>query len=140
MPTLTYANAHLAEDGPIVPATLLLPRAQSVGDGFPLNALIDTGASFSALRPGLAAQLGLHPKGVRYTASATHSEIPAAIFRARIVLGGLPVGGGGPLAVDLDFCELDLPVFGIHCLLGRNFLSLGSFTYDGKNKTFAFTY
>jgi predicted aspartyl protease len=96
-----------------------------------VNALIDTGASGSAIARGIAQKLGLQPVGVIAvnTPSGTSQMTEYAV---RI--------GFGPVAFDAVVIESELAVQGIEALLGRDVLSMGVFIYHGRLNEFTLAY
>ena len=87
-------------------------------------ALIDTGASITAVDEDVVASLGIQPIGRMKLSSPSHSR-PAWLYAARLTCSGLPV-----LEV-LDIVGCTLQPQGFIALLGRNFLRKVVLVYDG---------
>ncbi|MCI4347277.1 MAG: retroviral-like aspartic protease family protein, partial [Thermoplasmata archaeon] len=93
-------------------------------------ALIDTGATFSAIDQGVAERLGLNPIGVAKTGTASGRR-DAPVYAVKFSIHGamIIVEDGHVLGVDLEGT-------GMVALLGRSFLQNTLFIYDGIGSEF----
>ncbi|MGZ4688166.1 MAG: retropepsin-like aspartic protease [Acidimicrobiia bacterium] len=95
-----------------------------------VRAMIDTGATLCGIRSGLADKLGLKPIDNRYFGDSTKRTLrevylvdivfPDDDWRDTFEVAGCPFADS-----DMEF------------VLGRNFLSIASFAYDGQLGTFS---
>lgn len=94
------------------------------------NALVDTGATFSAIDVSIAKRLNLEPIGTATTGTAAGKQT-VAVFALKISIPGarIAVEDGHVLGVDLDGT-------GVIALLGRSFLQNVIFIYDGPSGEF----
>lgn len=132
----------LRTSGPIMPIHVGLPdnvaqalRAQ--GDTPPapeeLNALVDTGASITAIRVDVAARLGLPPTGSVGLAGVGGTS-QQTLFGSRIYF---PDSGLTFDAVPLVGSPQQFPGFDV--LIGRNLMCSMVLTYDGPRGRFSLT-
>lgn len=79
-------------------------------------AMIDTGATSSVMRQGLAAQLGLNPIGVTYINTPSSTTIACYEYLVRLAF---------PNNVLVETTVLEAPLQGQHiqCLIGRDVLA-----------------
>ena len=132
----------LVADGPSLAIRITLP--QSLEDfltksGMPIPspvdgvALVDTGATYSALDEDVARQLGLQPVGTIDTLTAAGKRT-CSQFHARIFFPGSPlpdVEAGRLTGVDLGGQTAPVQNKPILALLGRDLLSRFVFVYNG---------
>jgi predicted aspartyl protease len=138
MPAFTGRITDLRARGPLAQISLAVSGAaetalRAAGDAVPppvqLTALIDTGAATTAIRQGVAQQLGLLPVGVRpiSTPSSTRADMP--IYAIRVVLN--------TVVFEVTAIEATgLAVQGIDALLGRDVLAQAVFVYIGYANEF----
>jgi hypothetical protein len=102
-------------------------------------ALLDTGASISALDPNLTRQLGLQERGFTqiHTPSTGPAVAPCREFDAMVVLG---MGEGEPLTLTISVIEAEFASQGFLGLIGRDILNAGVLTYDGPAGVFTFSW
>ncbi len=142
MPTFNAESPNLLGDGPLIEVTFgLVPAAikvlQDAGEPIPspvkATAMIDTGASGTAVKAGLLAPLGLHPVGVVPVNTPTGSGVPCATYAVQLVL---PNG-----FVDVTVIEAG-PLGGqnIQALIGRDVLQHGIFIYQGPSQQFTLSF
>lgn len=127
--------ASLQRRGAIIPIQIGLPQAAvdsaRAAGGVPpameeLAAMIDTGASITAINLQAAARLGLIATGSVQVAGVTGvSEMP--IFGARIVM---PEPGFTFDPIEIAGANLNAPDFDV--LIGRNMMCHLILTYDGR--------
>lgn len=102
-------------------------------------ALIDTGASISALDESVVASLGLAPRGI----VSIHTPSTGAAYEKRMTYDALVVLGetaGKPLSRTLAILSCELATQGFLALIGRDILQYCRFRYDGPNGTFILEY
>lgn len=134
----------LTERGPMVDVKLML-TAQRVaalkraGRPFPqpmtVRALIDTGASCSAIDRNLARGLDLQPSGI----VPIHTPSTGSAYEERLQYDVSMVLGedqDNPLVVTMPVIESDFASEGFLALVGRNVLDLCVLVYDGPARTF----
>ena len=94
MPSLTTRAPRLEADGPVVQVRIAISGAlerklQEQGQPIPrpvkAAAMIDTGAAHTVIQAGLAGQLGLHPVGVVYIATASSDNVECHVYAIRII-------------------------------------------------------
>jgi hypothetical protein len=92
--------------------------------------MIDTGATGSVLREGLAAQLGLNPVGITYINTPSSTNVTCHECLVRLVF---------PNNVLFETTVLEAPLQGQHiqCLIGRDVLARGIFAYIGYGNLFS---
>ena len=114
-----FVGDSLSKNGGVAPT----PRA-----GF---ALIDTGASITAVDGGLIAALGIKPIG-QMKLSTPNQSMPAWLYAIRLSFAETSME---PVEV-LDVVGCTLQPQGFIALLGRNFLRRMVFVYDGASGFF----
>jgi predicted aspartyl protease len=117
-------------------ANQAVPGAQSV------RALIDTGASFTSVDPGILANLGLTPTGTMdvVTPSTGQGVHTTNTYDVDFAIGASPQEV--VLAIpNLRIAAAELFLMqGIHVLIGRDVLSLCLFAYNGATQSFTLAY
>ena len=124
-------NTSIKIHGPLLPVNISLPTAvleqhlthTKQPQTISCDALVDTGASVSAISSKIAEQLGLVVTGFKNIASVHSSEV-CPVYFGRITF---PWGSG--MEIPLISCELQ----GLECLIGRDVLRYWHMTYDGFN-------
>lgn len=96
-------------------------------------AMIDTGASGSVIRQGLAAQLGLQPVGVINVSTPSSTNVPCNQYVVRFLL---------PNNVIFETTAIEAPLQGqnIQCLIGRDVLAHAVLVYVGYTNTFTLSF
>ena len=139
---LTFYADHLPpetllRDGPRIRVRISLPRAAANLRRQPPApteglALIDTGASYTCIDQSVAAQLQLVPVGHIPVAGATSSGLqPVYVVTWELLGSNIP-----PLT-DKSVVGASLANQGLSMLLGRDFLRIAQFTYDGVASTWS---
>jgi hypothetical protein len=143
MPVLTTA---LTPEGPVL--TLVIgvskPRADALlAAGLPvpppvqIRALIDTGASSTCVEAGALQSLSLVPSGA--ISMTTPSTGPNPVICNQYDVGVFVVHPVITLGLDtMPIIECQALGGGIQALLGRDFLGLCLFVYDGQAQRFSF--
>jgi hypothetical protein len=95
-------------------------------------ALIDTGASITAVDEGVVAALGIQPIGQMKLSTPSQSRA-AWLYATRLTCAGIAM----PVLDVLDIVGCTLQPQGFIALLGRNFLRNVVLVYDGPTGHFA---
>lgn len=110
-------------------------EGRPVPEPFQAKAMIDTGASMTAIDPSVAQALGVLPRGtvtISTPSSPMHEtntyEIGLVFPTPRYALPLLPV------------IESPLASQGFHCLIGRDVLSQGLLVYEGYGNRFILSF
>ena len=147
MPVYSAKSSALAAFGPILDIQIF--STQEAADAMrqanmpipgPLtvSALIDTGATFSVIKVGLAAQLNLHPVGIQYINTPTTQNAPCGRFLIEFIFP-MTAGIQVPIRYKTVVTEAPMPGQNIQCLIGRDFLQHGILTYSGPDDMFIFS-
>lgn len=137
MPSFTTTYSNLVSEGPIVTVTILPPRQlldamtkMSLPSPSPIEvrALIDTGATCTAVNPAIISQLQLSPIGTTKISTPSCFEVLCNTYHIGIIF----TQGGAPIVIETP-SAIEVPLIGqnIQCLIGRDILSLGVFIYNG---------
>ena len=125
------SNTTIKLNGALLPVSISLPisaleqyhphgkQIQNVS----CDALIDTGASISAISSKIVKQLGLIEIGFERIASVHGIELRP------IYVGHITFPWGSAMEIPIVGCELQ----GLDCLIGRDVLRFWHMTYDGFN-------
>lgn len=139
-PTLGQINefaAALQRRGPILPIQIGLPSAASAagvkGTMEEIQALVDTGASITAINQSAAERLGLIATGSIQVGGVTGTAT-MPVYGAKIVM---PEPGYTFDPVQIAGANLNAPDFDV--LIGRNLLCSMLMSYDGMRGQFALT-
>lgn len=112
----------------------MLAANQQVPVGVPIRALLDTGASSTAIDPSVLATLGLTPTGSCMVNTPTTGATPQAADLYDVAFL-IPAGKMSPPLFNQTLavmsCEL-LAAQGFHALIGRDILSQCVFVYNGN--------
>ena len=144
MPSWTLRVANLEQNGPTL--EVVVDRARPLGSGrqprrprvarsVRVTALVDTGASRTAIAPAVVRALGLQPVGLVLVSTPSTTE-PVVMRRFDVSLE-LPNG----LRVIAP-AVVEAPVGGqeIQCLIGRDVLAAAVLVYDGRAGEFSLTF
>lgn len=138
MPAFTGRSSDLQARGPVAQVNIAVSAAAETaltgaGEAVPppvqVAALIDTGASVTAISQGIAQQLGLQPVGVLpvTTPSSLRADMP--LYAIRVVLNNV--------VFEVTAIEATaLAAQGIGALLGRDVLRQAVFIYIGYANEF----
>ena len=139
MPGFTISVPNLVSAGAVIPCHFAVSGAHeaalkvagiAVPAPIPVFALIDTGATKSAIEQGLAAKLSIQPTGTTMVSTASAQGQECLTYAARL---HLPKG----TALDgFHFTELPVSLGAYQCLIGRDVLSKGMLTYIGNINQF----
>lgn len=113
---------------------LLKNQGKAVPPPVEIMALIDTGASGTAVKPEVIRQLQLVPRGVAQIATPSSSAHPCNVFDVSLTF---PHGVVAPL-----IAVMEVPLEGqrIQGLIGRDVLAQGIFIYSGYTNTFSLSF
>jgi hypothetical protein len=127
----------LQRRGPILPIRIGLPKSSATQEGEEIleevQALVDTGASITAINMATAERLGLIATGSIQLGGVT-GVATKPIFGVRLVM---PEPGFTFDPVQIAGADLGTPDFEV--LIGRNLLCSMLMTYDGTRGQFALT-
>jgi hypothetical protein len=136
----TANGAELQLQGPKVEIEIAVPAVLAEfleRSGLPVPppqrgfALIDTGASITAVDEGVVASLGIQPIG-QMKLSTPSQSMPAWLYAVQLTCSGVAM----PVLELLDVVGCTLQPQGFIALLGRNFLRKGVLVYDGPTGAF----
>ena len=142
MPSFTSQVPNLQAVGPIVDLRIAVGAAvesalRKAGNPVPTpvvtRAMIDTGATGSVIRQGLAAQLGLNPVGVTHINTPSSTNVACYEYLVRLLF---------PNNVLVEATVLEAPLQGQHiqCLIGRDVLAHGVLVYIGYGNLFSLSF
>ncbi len=92
--------------------------------------MIDTGATNTVIRQGIAQQLGLQPVGVTYINTPSSTNVPCYEYLIRLVFPNNVVG---------ETTAIEAPLKDQH-ILGREVLAHGVFVYIGHSNLFSLSF
>ena len=136
----TANGAELQLQGPKVKIEIAVPAVLAEfleRSGLPVPpprkgfALIDTGASITAVDEEVVASLGIQPIGQMKLSTPSRS-MPAWLYAVQLTCSGVAM----PVLELLDVVGCTLQPQGFIALLGRNFLRKGVLVYDGPTGAF----
>jgi len=136
----TANGAELQLQGPKVAIEIAVPAVLAEfleRSGLPVPppqrgfALIDTGASITAVDEEVVASLGIQPIG-QMKLSTPSQSMPAWLYAVQLTCSGVAM----PVLELLDVVGCSLQPQGFIALLGRNFLRKGVLVYDGPTGAF----
>jgi len=142
VPSFTATLPNLHGTGPVVNVNIAVGvaaeaamRRASSPVPFPVQvvAMIDTGATNTVIRQGLAQQLHLRPVGVTYINTPSSTNVPCYEYLVRLVFPNNVVG-------ETTAIEAPLQDQNIQCLIGREVLAHGVFVYIGYSNLFSLSF
>lgn len=95
--------------------------------------MIDTGATATVIRQGLATQLGLNPIGVVHINTPSSTNVPCHEFLVRLLFPN-------NVLVETTVIEAALRGQHIECLIGRDVLAHGVLVYIGYGNLFSLSF
>jgi len=140
MPVINVKPQNLKLNGPVMDIIVSASERMAKGKfGMPketmqIKALIDTGASCSAINSATIKQLKLEPIGENLMNTPSHSKVPCKIYDMRMIMPG-DIRIKSVLVV-----EAPLEGQNIQCLIGRDILGLGILVYNGKEGSFSLSF
>jgi len=143
--TLTYGPG-----GPLIDAFVgisepkfkaLTSAKQPIPPPVIVKALVDTGASHSAVDPTILKGLQLTPRRIAKTITPSTGATPHKCYTYDVSIH-VPMGTATSLFSKMawEVSGLDLKHQGFDMLLGRDILTSGILVYDGKARTFALAF
>lgn len=138
MPAFTGRITDLRGRGPVLQANIAVAAAAEkaltdAGQPIPapvqVTALIDTGATGSAISKGIAQRLGLQPVGVIPVSTPSSANVPMSLYAIRFLLPNT-------LVFETTAIEAELQDQGIGALIGRDVLSQAVLVYIGYANEF----
>jgi hypothetical protein len=142
MASFTTRGPGLQQNGPQVKLTIgLQPDAEQLlkdaGQPIPaaveLQAIIDTGSTFTVMAMGTGARLGLQPVGVAMISTASHANVPCEQFAVRVAFSNNVI-------LNVVATEAPMPGQPIQALIGRDILSRGVLIYIGYVESFTLSF
>ena len=143
MPSFTSQTTDLRKVGPVCQvrigvsgptADLLKGQGKPIPAPVEIMALIDTGASGTAVKPEVIHQLQLTPRGVAQIATPSSSAHPCNVYDVSLTF---PNGVMIPL---ITVMEVPLEGQRIQGLIGRDVLAHGILIYSGYTNTFSLSF
>lgn len=130
-----YIGASAPRLGALKKAGIALPPPVVV------KALVDTGASHTAVDPTVLQALGLNPRRIAHTITPSTGATPHKCQTYDVSIH-VPLGTATALFSKMawEVTALDLKHQGFEVLLGRDVLSEGLLVYDGKAGTFSMAF
>jgi predicted aspartyl protease len=106
-----------------------------------VKALVDTGASHTAVDPTILKSLGLQPRRIAQTITPSTGATPHKCYSYDVSIH-IPLGTATALFSKMawEVTGLDLKHQGFEMLLGRDILAEGILVYDGKAQTFSLAF
>ncbi len=98
-----------------------------------LRAVIDTGATITIIREGIAASLDMKPVNVLPISFPTDKDGKPALFRQYSIQLVLP---NNVVLPQIRAAEMPMTHYAIDCLIGRDVLRQGVFIYNGPLDAF----
>jgi hypothetical protein len=148
---MPHFTLPLSPGGPQINAAVLVSNAreqtlQQLGQPIPppqmIRALIDTGASISAVEPSVLTALGLTPTGEMeiHTPSTGGVPVKTPTYDVRLaILSGRP-GDTHFISDTVQITASSLAVQGIQALIGRDILARCILFYNGADSMFTLSY
>ncbi|MBM4177238.1 aspartyl protease family protein [Candidatus Gribaldobacteria bacterium] len=147
MPSLTTRLADLQRLGPIIEVMVIPSRAlreailkdkkQIPGEpqSVRLTMLIDTGASVSAIKKGVAQKLNLEPHGITRIATPSHKEFECPLYDVDLLFPNHKIAVANITAIESEFEGQ-----AIDGLIGRDVLKNGLMIYSGYDNSFTLAF
>jgi len=141
-PTFTVRPSDLFQTGPVVElsigiSSLLEDQLKKEGKPIPppikVKAMIDTGATVTAISDKLAKTLQLEPIGVQTINTPSSQNVECGVYHVRLYF---------PENIGLESNVLGAPLKGqdIACLIGRNVLAHSVLVYIGRENQFTLSF
>lgn len=144
MPSLTSRIPELKTIGPIVEALIgpssvsieaLQKENKTVPNPVVVRLLIDTGASISSIRTGIANQLGLTPHGTTKIATPSDHSYQVPLYDVDVLFRTHQIR-----IQNIRVIESPLKGQNIDGLIGRDILQLGVLIYTGYDNSFTIAF
>jgi len=112
--------------------TVLANSLTTAGNPIPqpqlVNALIDTGASMSAVDVAILGSLGLQPTGQTTVSTPSNPAAQVSSYAVRMTFAQIP---GAPIVEPMSVLGCQLAAQGIGALIGRDVLTNAVLIYNG---------
>ena len=140
---MPHFSLQVSQSGPIIDAIVgvsiarraaLVAAGQTVPATVQIRALLDTGASNTAIDPVVLTSLSLTPTGTVLVSTPTTGAAPQIVsqYDVGFMIPG-PTGGAPLLSQTLPVIASELfAAQGFHALIGRDILSQCVFMYNGN--------
>ena len=115
-------------------ANLLRQESKPVPNPVEVTALIDTGASGTAIKPEVIRQLQLTPRGVTNIATPSSAAHPCNVYDVSLTFAN------GVVVPVITVIEVPLEGQVIQGLIGRDVLAHGILIYSGYTNTFSLSF
>jgi predicted aspartyl protease len=115
-------------------ANLLRQQSKPIPNPVEITALIDTGASGTAVKPEVIRQLQLTPRGVTNIATPSSAAHPCNVYDVSLTFAN------GVIVPVITVIEVPLEGQVIHGLIGRDVLIHGILIYSGYTNTFSLSF
>ena len=115
-------------------ANLLRQEGKPVPNPVEVTALIDTGASGTAVKPEVIRQLQLTPRGVTNIATPSSAAHPCNVYDVSLTFAN------GVVVPVITVIEVPLEGQVIQGLIGRDVLAHGILIYSGYTNTFSLSF
>jgi len=148
MPHFTSSVSDLETVGPIVDLTILQgssvvdamkKEGKEIPPSMSIAAMIDTGASATVIKQGIAQQLGLHPVS-QVEISTPSSTVICYKYLVTLVFPTFEGAPLGRITYEGVIIEAPMPGGNIDCLIGRDILKHVIFVYTGPDDSFSFSF
>ena len=142
MPSFTIQSPNLRRYGPccevnITPSSKTIEVLKNEGQSIPsikVNALIDTGASGTAISTKVVQQLNLIARGVTTISTPSSEAHPTNVYDIDLHLPN------NVMIPNIQAIEATLTTQNIDCLIGRDVLQHSVLIYNGYAKTFTLSF
>lgn len=133
MPAFTGRRGDLQAVGPTIDISIAVSAAaevalnaagETVAPPVSVTALVDTGATGSAIARGVAQQLGLQPVAIVNVSTPSSANVPMPAYAVRLLLPNT-------IIFETTAIEAELAGQGIGALIGRDVLSQAVLVYIG---------
>jgi len=143
MPSFTQRIPNLQQVGPVIEVTLMpsslylnqMKISPSAARSVRLSAMIDTGATGTAVKDGILSGLGINPIGTILINTPSSTDVSCNQYDIQIVF---PYNNVNMPSIVVT--EAPLQGQHIQCLIGRDILQLGVLIYVGYDNSFTLSF
>ena len=144
MPSLTTRSVDLQNVGPVIETWVIpskayrenLPQDKNIQPpSVRLIMLVDTGASVSAIKSGVAQKLGLTSHGITKIATASHKDFECPLYDVDLFFPNHKIAIANVVVFETNFEGQN-----IDGLIGRDILKNGLMIYSGYDNTFILSF
>lgn len=140
MPSITFPSPSLKVLGPLVEVAVMPSQLYIESNkitkptAIKITAMVDTGASSSVIKAGIASMLGINPVGVAHINTPSSTGLDCNQFDMQLVFPN-------NLAIpSIILTEAPLQGQHIQCLIGRDVLENAVLIYIGYNNSFTLSF